>query len=72
MDQQPKYNVGHPAYSGDNRVADNLTTGEAIKTLESRGVNSLDAIQGLWKADTGTHVTLRNKVGSVIELVRRP
>lgn len=70
MTNQPLYRVGHPAYSGDNRAADNLTTGEAIQTLTGRGIDPAKIVPALWKADEGSLVSLENSRGAYVELAR--
>lgn len=71
MNQQPLYDLGHPAYVGDNRFEPGLTTGETLNALKARGINAMSAVSGMWEADKGTHVTFTNHRGSVIELVRK-
>lgn len=70
MTNQPLYRVGHPAYGGDNRMADNLTVGETIQTLAGRGIDPAKIVPALWKADEGSLVSLQNSRGSYIELAR--
>ena len=70
MLNQPLYRVGHPAYSGDNRAADNLTVGETIQTLAGRGIDPKKIVPAIWRADEGSLVSLENSRGAYVELAR--
>ena len=72
--KRSKFRIGHPAYNGDNRQADNLTRVEAFKELVSRGVSDKDAREALDKAmqPNGPLVAVWTETKSVIEVARYP
>ena len=63
------FRIGHPSYQGANAPLGNLRAAEALLGLMRRGVEREAAQRALADAAKGSHVTVCNNRGDVIEVL---